>query len=45
MTERSRAASFAAFVLAGTLAGLSVSPATAADEPDLIFKARRSSSG
>jgi CreA protein len=38
MTEWSRAASFAAFVLAGTLAGLSVSPATAADEPDLIFK-------
>jgi hypothetical protein len=38
MTERSRAASFAAFVLAGTLAGLSVSSAAAADEPDLIFK-------
>jgi CreA protein len=38
MTERSRPASFAAFVLAATLAGLSVSPATAADEPDLIFK-------
>jgi CreA protein len=38
MTERSRAASFAAFVLVGTLVGLSVSPVTAADEPDLIFK-------
>jgi hypothetical protein len=38
MTERSRAASVAAFVLLGWLAGLSVSPASAADEPDLIFK-------
>jgi CreA protein len=34
-----RAARFAAvLVLAGTLAGLAVSPAGAADEPDLIFK-------
>jgi CreA protein len=34
-----RAARFAAaFALAGTLAGLAVSPAAAADEPDLIFK-------
>ena len=38
MIERSRALSFAALILAGTLAGLSVSPAGAADEPDLIFK-------
>jgi hypothetical protein len=38
MTERSRAASVAAFVLLGWLAGLPVSPASAADEPDLIFK-------
>jgi CreA protein len=38
VTKRLRAASFAAFLLAGTLAALSLSPAGAADEPDLIFK-------
>jgi CreA protein len=38
MTNRSRAASVGAFVLLAWLAGLSVSPASAADEPDLIFK-------
>jgi CreA protein len=38
MSKQPRAASLAAFVLASTLAGLSVSPASAADEPDVIFK-------
>jgi CreA protein len=38
MTERSRAAIVAAFGLAATLTGLSVSLVSAADEPDVIFK-------
>jgi CreA protein len=38
MIERWRALSFASLTLAGTLAGLPVLPAGAADEPDLIFK-------
>jgi CreA protein len=38
MTIRSRAGGAAAFVLLGWLAGLLSSPASAADEPDLIFK-------
>jgi CreA protein len=38
MTIRARAGGAAVFVLLGWLAGLLASPASAADEPDLIFK-------
>jgi CreA protein len=38
MKERSRPPSIAVLLMVATLAGQSVSPATAADEPDLIFK-------